>query len=380
DEPFPAGRAHRAADRLLARTVRHGGPWVGVLVVTSLLTAAAQLLLPAVLGRVLDAVLASVAATGWLVVFGSLVAVLMACDALDDVAAGASGARATSWLRRTLLRHVLALGPHAARRFTPGELSSRLVGNAIDAGRVAQDVVWSAGALIPAVGGVIALAVIDPWLCVTFLAGVPVLMVLLRTFVRDASALAARYFAVQGVIAARFVDALAGARTIAAAGTAPRETGRVLRPLPQLHRHGMAMWGAQTRITTQDALLVPLLEIAVLAVAGFELARGRITPGELIAASQYVLLAAGLSAAVTCVTRLTRARAAAGRVAEVLAAAPVSCGSRQLPPGGGELQFRGVTVRAGGEPVLADLHLVVPAGALVAVIGRSGSGKSLLAG
>ncbi|MPZ66459.1 MAG: ATP-binding cassette domain-containing protein, partial [Pseudonocardiaceae bacterium] len=47
---------------------------------------------------------------------------------------------------------------------------------------------------------------------------------------------------------------------------------------------------------------------------------------------------------------------------------------------GGELQFRGVTVRAGGEPVLADLHLVVPAGALVAVIGRSGSGKSLLAG
>jgi ATP-binding cassette subfamily B protein len=41
--------------------------------------------------------------------------------------------------------------------------------------------------------------------------------------------------------------------------------------------------------------------------------------------------------------------------------------------------LRGVTVGSGSERALDNVDLVVPAGALVAVVGRSGSGKSLLA-
>jgi ATP-binding cassette subfamily B protein len=369
----------RGADRLLVNVARHGGPWVGVLGLMALAMAAAELALPAVIAGAVDAVLDGRSVGIWVVSFGVLIALLVACDALDDFAAGAAVARSTASLRHGLVAHLLALGSRPARRLPAGEITARLVGNAAEAARVAPDVVRSVVGLVPALGAIVALALIDPWLCATFLAGMPVFMLALRIFARDASQIATRYLAVQGMIAGRLVDALAGARTIAAAGTAQREAQRVLGPLPQLHRQGIAMWRAQMRITAQDTVLVSMLEIAVLAVAGALLADGRISPGELIAASQYVLLASGIGGAVTGMTRLVRSRAAATRVAEILDQAPLRYGTAPAPQGGGRIEFRGVSVRAGDRAVLADIDLVIPAGGFVAVVGRSGSGKSLLA-
>jgi ATP-binding cassette subfamily B protein len=269
------------------------------------------------------------------------------------------------------------------RRFDAGDLTARLVSNTADAGRTGTLVIWAITGLIPAVGGIVALALIDPWLCLTFLAGAPVLLAVVRICMRDASTLANRYLHIQGSIAGRLVDALAGARTIAAAGTTEWERQRVLAPLPELHRHGMGMWRVQTRIAAQKALLVPLLQVAVLAVAGWELTQGRISPGQILAASQYVMLAAGLGSAITSVSQLAQARAAAGRNAAVLTEPAMPYGTESLPVGRGRLEFRGVTVRAGAATgkalVLDGVDLVVPGGALVAVVGPSGSGKSLLA-
>ena len=365
----------RPAHRLLATVFRHGGPWVAVLPAASLLLAAAETALPALLGRALDAVVTGDDAGRWLVAAALLVAVLTFSDTLDDLAAGLSSARATSWLRRSVLGHVLATGPRAARRFAAGDLVTRLVANAAEAGRFATVSTWAVTSVLPALGGVVALALIDPWLCLAFLAGAPLLIRLVRSGVRDASDLADDYLRVQGGIASRLLDALAGARSIAAAGTWERERDRVLAPLPELHRHGTGMWDVQTRLASREALLVPLLEVVVLAVAGFELARGRITVGDLLAASQYVVLAAGLGSVAGVAPQLAMVRSAAGRTAQVFAEPPVRYGTEPLPPGPGRLEFRGV----GAGTVLRDLDLDVPGGVLVALVGRSGSGKSLLA-
>ncbi|MGH8930818.1 MAG: ABC transporter ATP-binding protein [Egibacteraceae bacterium] len=367
-----------AADRLVIRVARHGGGWVGVLAVTAIASAVMETLLPAALGRAVDVVLSGGDAAAWITRCGMLIVLLVVCDVLSSLADGASSAESTAWLRHTLLRHVLALGTRTARRFTPGDLVSRMVGNTAEAGRVGAAAVVGMASAIPSVGSLIALVLIDPWLCVAFLAGFPLLALLLRAFVRDSSNIATQYLGVQGAIAARLVDALAGARTIAAAGTVDREVERVLAPLPELYEHGQGMWRAQTRIVSQAGLL-GLLEVAVLAVAGFELARGRITLGDMLAASQYVTLGMGLGGIVAFLTRLSRVRAGARRTAEVLAEAPMRYGTGNLPAGPGRLEFRGVTVSVGGERVLDGLDLVVPGGAAVAVVGRSGAGKSLLA-
>jgi ATP-binding cassette, subfamily B, bacterial len=353
--------------------------WTCLLLVASLTLAGVEAVFPAVLGRTVDAVLGGHDPTPWLLGCGLLVGVLITSGALDNLASGVGTARATAWLRRSVLDHVLALGMHPARRFQVGDITTCMVGNAADAGRASAVLVRAVAALVPALGGIVALAIIDPLLCLTFLVGAPVLLVMVRSNVRNASELAERYLHAQGRIAARLVDALAGARSIAAARTTARERRRVLAPLPELHDAGMSTWLVQTRLAAQQALLVPLLQVAVLAVAGIELGQGRISPGQVLAATQYVGLAAGSSSAVTSVARFARVRAAASRTAEVLAEPAVAYGAAPLPEGHGRVEFRAVTVRERGIPVLRDLDLVIPGGALVAVVGRSGSGKSLLA-
>ncbi|MGH3775071.1 MAG: ABC transporter ATP-binding protein [Pseudonocardiaceae bacterium] len=364
---------------MILRTVQRGGGWICLLLGASLTFAGVQTVFPAVLGRAVDAVLGGHDPGPWLVGCGLLVGLLIVSDAFIGLAAGTSTARATAWLRRSLLDHVLALGTRSGRRFGVGDLTARMVGNAADAGRVGTVLVRAVAAVVPALGGIVALALIDPWLCLTFLVGAPVLLLLVRGNLRDASELANRYLRVQGRVATRLVDALAGARTIAAARTTARERQRVLAPLPELHDAGMGMWRVQTRTAAQQALLIPLLQIAVLAVAGLELSRGVISVGEVLAATQYVALAAGVGSVVTLVSRFAQARAAVGRTAEVLAEPAAQYGTERLPVGRGQLEFRAVTLRGQGGPVLHDLDLVVPGGALVAVVGRSGSGKSLLA-
>jgi ATP-binding cassette subfamily B protein len=379
-EQRPTRTERRAADRLLLQTLRHGGRWVIVLALASLMLAGAAVALPAVMGGAVNAIVGEGSPRPWLVWVAALVAVLVACDALDDLADGAARARSTAWLRHELLGHMLALGTRASERFDSGELTSRLVGNTAEAGRVAPSIVRALANLLPVLGATVALAIIDPWLCLTFLAGTALLIVLVRTFARDASQLASRYFTTQGRIVSRLTDAISGSRTIAAAGTEAGERQRVLAPLPELHRHGLGMWRAQMRIGAQDALVIGLLEIAVLAVAGVELAHGRISAGELLAASQYVLLGTTLGgSAIAAINRLARSRAAALRIAEVLAETIPSAGAADLPPSGGRLEYRGVTVRVAGEPVIEGLDLTIPAGALVGVVGPSGAGKSLLA-
>ncbi|WP_107417768.1 ABC transporter ATP-binding protein [Streptomyces sp. CB03238] len=370
----------RAADRLLWTAARRGGPWVAVMLATALLLAGVYTVLPTLMGRTLDAVLSGGDTALWLSLSVAAICLLMVCDIVDDLAGKLAEARSVAWLRHTLLRNVLGLGPRATRRFTAGDLVSRLVGNTARTGQVASTLVWAVMDLVPPLGAIVALALIDPWLCLTFLVGLPIVLSLVRTFIRDASDINERYFDAQGRVAARLVDALAGIRTIAAAGTLDREERRVLGPLPELRRHGSGMWRALARVSSREALAIPLLEVAVLAVAGLELARGRITPGQVLAAGEYVALATGISGLVSSASRLALARATASRVAEVLAEPPVPYGGERLPDGPGRLEFRGVTVRGpGGAAVLEDLWLTVPGGALVAVAGRSGSGKSVLA-
>lgn len=372
-EPVASG------DRLLRQAVRYGGGWVALLAVVALAGAAAELSLPAVLGRAVDAALGN-GAGWWPAVAGGLVAVVVATDTLSRLAVGSGNSRATARLRHRLLRHLTALEPRSAARHPVGDLVGRLVGQAADAGQAGTAVVLGIASALPAAGSVVALALLDPWLGVTFVVGLAVLAVLLRAFVGNASAAAAGYLRVQAAIAGRLTETLAGARTIAAAGTVEAETTRVLAPLPDLRAHGRRTWSALASASARTATVAPLLQLAIVAVGGWAVTAGRLTPGQLLASIGYASLGTGLGAVVATLNRLIRTRAGARRVAAVLAEPAREHGERDLPSGRGQLVLRGVSVYADdGRPILDGITLRIAAGQTVAVVGSSGAGKSTLA-
>ncbi len=385
----PAGRSRdpmwRNADRLLLSTGWRGGLWTWSLALATLVSAGAEILLPAALGRAIDALPGGGHVTSALLVCAGLIALIVVGKMVGDVATGASNARCTAWLRTTLVQHLVAIGPAATRRFEAGDLVTRVTRNASEAGQVGMTAIMVGASLVPPVGSIVALALIDPWVGLTALVGLVAMTVLLRVFVRDNSATIGRYLHSQGLIAARLVDALSGARTIAAAGSIDHERQRILQPLSGLREHGARMWHNQVRVASQAALIGPLLQLSVVGIAGLGVVAGRLTVGELYAASRYAVLAAGIGSAVGYLNKLSRARAGGRRAAEVLTEPVTRYGVARLPDssdksgGAGRLEFRGVRVSAAGEPVIDGLDLVVPAGATVAVVGRSGAGKSVLA-
>jgi ATP-binding cassette subfamily B protein len=371
----------RAGDRLVMDAVRRSGPWPAVLAVTAITGAAAELALPYAIGRTVDGFVSARPETAsWLAACAVIVAAIMLCESAGVWARGASSAYAAARLRLSVLRHVLGVGPAATRRFPEGELVTRAGLNTEEAGRAPEALTGALALLVPTLGALVALTLIDPVLTATLVAGIALILLVLRAFLRATTTIAGGYQEVQGEIAARLVDALGGARTIAAAGTADRETRRVLAPIDRLRAHGMELWRANASAGVQAGLIVPLVEVAVLAVGGLRLAAGELTIGELYAAARYAVLGAALSTALGHIGGLARARAAAERVAEILGLPTTRYGTHELPstsgaPAGlGTVEFRGVTM-----PGLAVDELVIAGGSVTAVVGRSGSGKSLLA-
>ncbi|MBA8951848.1 ABC transporter ATP-binding protein [Actinomadura namibiensis] len=370
------------ADRLLVQALRAGPGWTALLVAATLLNAVCALALPAAIGAVTDAVLARDAGRGAGAPLGWLAAALGGValgTALSRLAEVYCGTAATRELRTRLVTHVLALGVPGTRAFTPGDLASRAVTGAPQAGAVARSVVSAVAGLLMSVGGVVALWLID-WRLVAAVGGaVPIGLLLMRVFVRDASDLVTEYQEAQGEIAARMTDALTGIRTIRAAGTWRREADRVLAPLPGLSDSGRRLWHAYGRMQGQGRLIVPLAEIAALAVAGRGVLTGRLSAGEMLAAAGYAPMALGLVGQIPLLLALARLRAGARRLAEVLSVPAPGGGDRALPPGPGALVLRGVTVRTPDGPLLDAVDLTVPPGRTVAVVGRSGAGKTTLA-
>ncbi|GAA3309329.1 ABC transporter ATP-binding protein [Streptomyces cinereospinus] len=372
-------RPDAGAPDLLRPAGRHSGARCVALGLAGTAATGAGLLLPAALGRALDTLLAGGPATGWVLCCAALVLLTAVLDAAETVLTGTVDARTTAWLRRRVSERMLALGPRAATRFGSGELVARIVGNAAEAGTAPGARAALLAACAGPLGGVVALALIDFRLTAVLLVGAPVLALLLRSLARDTAECATDYQRAQGRIASALAEAVAGHRTIAAAGTADREAARVLRPLPELARAGHRMWRVQGRAAGRAVAVAPLLQLGVVAVAGVLLARHRLSVGEVLAAARYAVLASGVGVLVGRLSGLVRARAAAGRLAEVLARPAPAHGTRPLPPGPGRLRMRGVTARLGDRTVLDGVDLDVPGGTTLAVVGRSGTGKSLLA-
>ncbi|WP_165975328.1 ABC transporter ATP-binding protein [Actinomadura rubrisoli] len=380
--PRAASAAQRAGGRrLLRKAVYRNRALMGLLTVLTALRVAAMLATPVMLARAIDAVRTDEGMGAAMVALTLVLAVAAVADTAEDLVGAYCGSRITAWLRHSLIGRVLELGVPGQRRFPTGDVLSRLTESAGGPAGFPVLLLSAAASLATTVGAVIALALIDWSLAAVFALGIPPGIVVLRVFVVQASEPFSRYQRCQAEIATRLLDARQGIRTIRAGGTADREVRRILRPLPRLRQAGHRTWAVQGQVSWRLSLLAPALQVLVVGVAGVRLASGDITTGQLVAAASYTSLAIGAATLFDIFVALLNCEVSAGRVEEVLSAPPAVRPPPQpmrLPDGPGHLRLSQVTVRIGDRTVLDRLDLTVPAGACVAVVGASGTGKSVL--
>jgi ATP-binding cassette subfamily B protein len=166
---------------------------------------------------------------------------------------------------------------------------------------------------------------------------------------------------------------------------------REQRQLDRFRGRAQAVFDQNLEATRLRALFNPLLAFlpqlglaAILMVGGRRVIDGTLTTGEFAAFYTYVLmLASPMRMLGVALGMSQRAVASGARMFEVLDRAPdpvVPEGLPALPAGAGRVELRDVSFTFPGarEPALSDISLAVPAGATVALVGGTGSGKSTL--
>jgi ATP-binding cassette subfamily B protein len=143
------------------------------------------------------------------------------------------------------------------------------------------------------------------------------------------------------------------------------------------------------RLATLSGLFMPLLQflvgltfMLVLWVGGMRLMQGRLTLGSFVMFNTYMgMLIWPMIAFGWVVNLMERGAASMRRLREMLderpsIAAPAS--PAQLADGPQDIEFDNVTLEIEGRAALSGVSLRIPAGSTVAIVGRTGSGKTTL--
>ncbi|MBQ9122160.1 MAG: ABC transporter ATP-binding protein, partial [Lachnospiraceae bacterium] len=146
------------------------------------------------------------------------------------------------------------------------------------------------------------------------------------------------------------------------------------------------------RIVKMQAVIMPLLEVIIgtsslltLLYGGYLALTGEITLGRFVAFNQYIgMLVWPMIAAGDAANMISQGLASAKRIQEVIEAPKEIFdreGLQEVKQVTGEIVLNNLTFTHKGqsEPTLKDINLKVPAGTTLALIGRTGNGKSTLA-
>jgi ATP-binding cassette subfamily B protein len=285
-------------------------------------------------------------------------------------------------LRNDLFRHFTRLPARYYQQSRIGDLMSR-ASNDMSAVRMVlgPGIMYTANTVATFGGAVSLMLWISPRL--TLLALVPLVLVsiLVRHYGRQ---IHDRFEEVQARLSdlnALVQENLSGVRVVRAYAQEPHEQAR----FDAANREYVA---GNRRVIRLTGILYPGIQflmglgvVTVLWLGGTMVVRGTITLGEFVAFGVYLTMLHWPMIALGWVVNLfERGEASMGRI-NALLDAPVEI--RDQEPAAvsevrGAVEFRGLTFAYGERAVLHDIDLRVPAGATVAVVGPTGSGKSTL--
>jgi subfamily B ATP-binding cassette protein MsbA len=296
------------------------------------------------------------------------------------------GQRVVMDLRDRLYSHILGQSAGFFTRNTSGQLLSR-VSN--DVTQVQRAVSETAGDLLRESLALVGYAGIMIWynprLALLCLTAAPIVVYPLVRLGQRIRRTARRSQEAQEVMTHVGAETFAAHRIVKAFGAEEREAGRFRDVLRHLYRTNMRVARALSVMPPSMELLGGVAMAGALWYGSREIASGRLTTGEFTSFLAALLMMYAPAKKLSRVNaNLQQAIAAADRIFEMLdthtevAETPTA---RPLPAFSSAIEFRDVTFTydpALSRPILRNISLRVPAGQMVAIVGRSGAGKTTL--
>lgn len=372
----PGVSDHRSATRYLIWLARMQLATMSVAVVLGVIWMVAQALMPAAVGRAVDALAGADMAglTRWSLALLAL--------GLAQSAAGIMRHRyaVTNWLSaayRTVqvtARHAGRLGATLPKKVATGEVVSVGTSDISHIGNAMDITARGAGSVVALV--TVTVILLRAWmpLGLVVLLGVPVLMAIVGLLLRPLHKRQQAYRDLSGKLTGRASDIVAGLRVLRGVGGEAAFAARYRRESQELRAAGVRVSRVDSLLHGFQALLPGSFVVLVTWIGARFALDGRITAGQLVAFYGYaVFLISPLWTLTEMADKLTRGHVAARRVVKVLALRPeiVEPAEPVQPPGGAHELVdpqSGVVIRPG---LLTAIAAAIPEEA-VAIADRLG--------
>jgi ATP-binding cassette subfamily B protein/subfamily B ATP-binding cassette protein MsbA len=291
-------------------------------------------------------------------------------------------ARVMLSLRRSLYERLLHLPLPRLWDMKTGGILSRLTGDVETTTGLLQMAVVSPAISVLRLAIAVGVLVVLNWrLALTAIVVLPGAMLLSFVFARRVRPIYRSVRTDVEIVDGRVGETFSGIRVVRAFRQEPTELldylrGRhtVVRKELFAHRRELVLW-------TSWGLLQAAVNVVIIWYGGYMNVTGGASIGDIMAFQWYTFLLMGpVWNIVNSFSELQRSLAAMERVFEVLALEhdkPDRPGARDAPRVVREIRFENVSFEyREGRPVVRDVDVVVPGGAVVALVGRSGAGKT----
>lgn len=287
-------------------------------------------------------------------------------------------------MRLSVYRHLQRLSPRFYARMPLGQIVSRVNADSGEIQRVAGEIALAwVGSVVFLVGAVVILITLDPVLFGVSLVILPPALYALVRYRRRLEGAVALMRERSAEIGTFLIDTLMGMKVTSGFTQEEREVVRFRQKNDGFIESLMAMRRLTYLAGGLPGLLLAAGSGAVFLAGGWRVIEGVITMGTLVAFVTYQMrLAAPVQGLMGIYASIATARVSLRRVREILDA-PVEVveaeDAEPLPAVQGAVGLEGVSFAfEPGRPVLDGVTLDIVAGERVAIVGRSGEGKSTI--
>ena len=290
-------------------------------------------------------------------------------------------------VRRRVFDHAVRLPLQRVYELKSGGASSLIREDAGGVGELIFSMIYNPWrAVVQLAGGIVALAWLDWRLLLGAIVLTPGIVVSDRFWNRKLRPLYRDVRARRQQIDARVAEVFGGMRVVRAFGRQRRESAGFVAESDLMARQELHAWWWSRGMEVAWELTLPLASAALLFYGGLRVLDGRLTLGDLMMFLVYLaMLLEPLAVLATSVTQWQNNLSGFDRVLDLLAE-PIEMADR---PGtvqvraaevAGRVTFENVSFRYPNtaRAVLRELDLVVEPGEVIALVGRSGAGKTTL--